>query len=186
MEIDIDTNEDNDTRNIFLTDDISQSSVDAAIQSIIEFNQEDDKGEAEKVKYKREVIKVYISSEGGCVYAGFGLTDIIRSSKTTVHTYCIGQAMSAGLMIFCAGHKRIMYKYSTLMFHSVANGAIGKLQTIVEITEETKRVQRQYDDIVVGCSKVTRAKLAQVVKAKSDWFISSEEAVKLKLCDEVL
>ena len=186
IDSDIDNVLEKDTRNIYLTDDISQDTVDTAIQNIIEFNQDDDKDDAEKKNFKRKPIHVFISSYGGDVYAALGLGDIIRTSQTPVYTYCMGKAMSAGLLIYCTGHKRFLYKYSTLMFHSIATFSQGKLQTIIEDVEECKRLQKIYNDIVCSRSKLTHKVLNKVVKDKKDWFIGTEEAVKLKLCDEVL
>lgn len=62
---------------------------------------------------KRDPIKLYINSCGGTIYDMWALIDAIQNSKTPIHTYCMGYAMSAAFDIFLAGHKRYCYKHST-------------------------------------------------------------------------
>ena len=72
-------------RTLLLSDRISQGSVKGIMDSILEINTDD--------------------SDGGSVYDGLALIDVIKNSKTPVHTICVGSCMSMALWIWLSGIK---------------------------------------------------------------------------------
>lgn len=65
-------------RKIFINADIDQFTIEDAVKHIMQFNRED-KG---KTVDERTPIILYVTSNGGSVYDGFKLIDIIQNSKT--------------------------------------------------------------------------------------------------------
>lgn len=88
------------TRMIYLQDEINNETLSDVISAILLFNKADD---MEKAKL-RNPIHLYINTFGGSVADMWSLISVIEVSKTPVYTYCTGYAMSAGFMIFIAGH----------------------------------------------------------------------------------
>jgi ATP-dependent protease ClpP protease subunit len=66
------------------------------------------------------------------------------NSKTPVYTYAIGMAMSMGLEIFTAGHKRFVYKNTTLMYHELSSFNWDKLTGIKLDMLQLEVLQKKY------------------------------------------
>ena len=77
-------------RELLLSDSISQGSVKTIIENIFEINEDDREKEEIYKNWERKPIKLFINSYGGCVYDGLALIDVIKRSKTPVHTICVG------------------------------------------------------------------------------------------------
>jgi ATP-dependent protease ClpP protease subunit len=110
----------------------------------------------------------------------------IITSKTPVHGVCSGYAMSMGLAIYAACHKRIAYPYTNFMYHEVSGGAIGRNSEMERATTEGKRIQKMYDNIITSKTKIDQKKLDSVKKKSLDWFFDAEEALQLGLVDEII
>lgn len=106
-------------------------------------------------------------------------------SKTPVHTIVLGAAMSMGIFIFISGHKRIIGEHATLMYHDVSLHPVeDKLEGIKNDLEEGVRLSDMGTKLLLDNSLVTQDKVDDYRKRKADWYISAEEAIKLKIADE--
>jgi len=177
-------------RNLFLAQQVDQASINSISKSIIEIN--DDDAELMQVyamhglEYNPKPIKLYIDSYGGLVYQCLGLLGIIKASNVPVHTIVTGCAMSCGFLISISGHKRFGYDKSTYLYHQVSSIAYGTVKDMEEKVIETARLQSMIEEITLSNTKITSKKLEKVYKAKKDWFIDSDEALKLHVIDEVI
>lgn len=172
-------------KGIYITD-IDSESAESIIKAIIKINNKDNASEKEKNGFVREPINIYVNSYGGCAYSMLSIINAIENSKTPVHTHCIGVAYSAGLGVFLAGHKRIGYRYSSVMYHSVRGWASGDIKEIEEDLELKKKLQNKYDDIITRKTNITQETLADKVENKIDWFIFAEDFEKLKIADDII
>lgn len=177
-------------RDLFFTKQVDQSSIGELTQKIIEVNQDDE--HLKKIynvyglTYNPEPIQIYIDSYGGSVYQCFGLLSVMERSQTPIHTIVTGCAMSAGFMILISGHKRFAHKLSTPLYHQVSSGAIGTVKEMEEKLEESKRLQKQLEDIVKEKTDITKKRLREIFDTKKDWYMTSEEALELNVVDEIL
>jgi ATP-dependent Clp protease protease subunit len=89
-------------------------------------------------------------------------------------------------MIAICGHKRFCYPLSTPLYHQVSGGMWGTLKQMEEDIQETKRLQKKIEEIVLSKTKITKEKLEKVYKRKTDWYITAKEALKLGIVDEVI
>ena len=172
-------------RNLLISDEITSGSVKAIIDKIMDINYDDDIKEKEYKDWVREPIKLYIYTYGGVCYAGYALIDAIKVSKTPVHTIVLGAAMSMGIFIFVSGHKRIIGEHATLMYHDVSLHPIeDKLEGIKNDFEEGVRLSDMGTKLLLDNSLVTQDKVDDYRKRKAEWYISAEEAIRLKIADE--
>jgi len=177
-------------RNLFLSAQVNQQSMLDLTKHIIEINEDDNK--LKKIyklfnfKYKPQPIKIMIDSYGGSVYQCFGLLSIMSASKTPIHTYVTGCAMSCGFMIAITGHKRFAYEMATLLYHQVSSGTRGKLKEMEEVIIETKRLHKMIEEHTLKNTKITKARLKESYVAKEDWHIPVKEALKLGIIDEIV
>jgi ATP-dependent Clp protease, protease subunit len=173
-------------RILILNEDVSEYNTGNLIGKIIKINQKDYIKEKEIIGFKREPIKLYINTNGGTVYDGFGLVGVIENSKTPIHTIVLGKAMSFGLPILLAGHKRYAYKYSTIMFHEVIHSINDKLTGLTNIIEEDNRLQKLMEQMILEKTNITQEKMDSIKKQKKDWYISAEEALELGVVNEII
>lgn len=177
-------------RNLFLAKQVDQDSINSISKAIIEINEDDEYlakiYSAHDLNYNPKPIKLYVDSYGGYVYQCMGLLGIMRASKAPIHTIVTGCAMSCGFLISVSGHKRFGYPKATYMYHQVSSVAIGKVKDLEEDVIETKRLQTIIEEITLENTKITQKKLDRIYKTKKDWFMDSDEALKLKVIDEVI
>ncbi|MDH3346377.1 MAG: ATP-dependent Clp endopeptidase proteolytic subunit ClpP [Kiritimatiellaceae bacterium] len=131
-------------------------------------------------------ISIYINSPGGVVTAGMAIYDTMQFVKPSITTYCMGQAASMGAVLLAAGEKgkRFALPNSRIMIHQPLGGAQGQA-TDIEI--QTKEILRMKHDL----NKILAHHTGQPIKTieqdtDRDFFMSSSQAVKYGLIDEVI
>ena len=132
-------------------------------------------------------IEIVFNSPGGSVIAGMHLFDHIQALKLKGHkvtTVALGMAASMAGILLQAGTNRVMGKEAILMLHeisSVAMGKVGEIEDTVKLIEIwMERVAR----IFAERSKLTPTQIKNRMRRK-DWWLDSDEALKLGLVDEV-
>ena len=70
--------------------------------------------------------------------------------------------------------------------NSVGGGAFGKSKDMEEELVEMLRLQKQVEEITLEQTGITAKKLERIYKAKKDWYMNSNEAIKLKVIDEII
>lgn len=174
-------------RKLYLKDIVDEKSVMPLIEAINRINDDDKEKEEEYNGWVREPIKLYICTYGGVCYLGFALIDAIRASKTPVHTIVLGTAMSMGIFIFAAGHKRFIGEHATLMYHDISMnlGLNGDMTEGVKIElQEGLRIQQMGVQFLIETSLVDKDTIDDYIKRKANWYIPAEEAITLKIADE--
>jgi ATP-dependent Clp protease protease subunit len=171
-------------RKLYLKEDVDEKSVMPLIEAIHRINDDDAEKEKEYNGWEREPIKLYIYTYGGTCYAGFALIDVIRASKTPVHTIVLGTAMSMGIFIFNAGHKRLIGEHATLLYHDVSLHLKDEMTEGIKINlDEALRLQKMGSDFLMEYSLVEESVLKDYINRKADWYIPAEEAIRLKIAD---
>lgn len=117
-------------------------------------------------------LDLYINSNGGEIYDGLALYDVLRSlSGITVRTHALGKIMSMAFIIYLAGDQRYSYPNATFMNHSSADSLDGKLH---HLKTSLKEVQRQEDiclDILMErTSKKDRSFWRKSVEYKDQYY----------------
>ena len=174
---------DNEERIFYLSDSIDNISLGKACFNLLCLIKQDDANEEIKKNFKRKPITIFINSFGGSVYDMWSIIDIITNSKTPIYTYCTGYAMSAGFIIFLAGHKRFVTKHATLMCHQLSMWDNGKLTDMQQIMEEREENQRDIEEFIIKQTKISQEKLDEIRTKKIDWFIKSSEVKSLGIAE---
>ena len=131
-------------------------------------------------------INVYINSPGGSVTAGLAIYDTMQFIKPDVCTYCLGQAASMGAVLLAAGTKGKRYSlpYARIMIHQPWGGTQG---TASDISIQAKEILRMKEELIKILAKHSGQSIDKVTAdSDRDFFMSSEEALKYGLVDEVL
>lgn len=173
-------------RILFLNDIINDKSINNVIKSILEINQEDDEKEQTVKDFTRKPIKLYINTLGGHVYSGLALIDIMKSSKTEIHTIGIGKIMSMGLPILLSGHKRFGGENSTYLIHSIYSGTSGSIKQMKSDIEEAKRIEGICKKIILDNTSIPEKDVINVIDTLKDWYIPAEEALEYGIIHEII
>lgn len=171
-------------RVIYLNEDISAFTIANIVPLIHKINKDDEKAGIEAAQ--RKPIQLHITSYGGSAYDGWGIVSAIENSKTPIHTYCESYAMSMALPIYLAGHRRILGKYASLLYHELRGGANGTRQEVKRLDKEYDRLQKMYDDYIISKTTVTQEILDDHQERISDWYINADDAAKYNMFDELI
>ncbi len=147
---------------------------------IMRFNREDKDIPAEQ----RKPIKLLLYSYGGDGQACFSLLDVIALSKTPVYTINMGVAMSAGLLILLAGHKRFCLKTSTALAHSGSGGASGTFEQTEAQMKDYKRFVDTMRNYIIERTNID-TKTLNKYKSK-EWYMYAEEQIKYRVVDKII
>ena len=132
-------------------------------------------------------MEVIFASPGGSIIDGFELFDFIQHLRNDGHhitTGSLGYAASMAGILLQAGDTRWIGHQAWIMIHRAAFGAYGKTFEVEDEVKLVKRMEERILDIFTSRSNLTRNKIKRNWDRK-DWWISADEAVDLKLVDEV-
>lgn len=167
-------------RRIWLEEDISELQIDYE-KAIIKWNEEDKDIPVEE----RKPIIVYIYTRGGDLDFANSLIDIIRISKTPVYTVNMGICMSAGALIFIAGHKRYVMPKSQILIHQGSiNNVSGTTNQVFETIDNIKETEKQIKEYILTYTNIDAKTYNK--NAKKEWFLTAEESIKYGVADEII
>ena len=170
-------------RKLMVYDDVDDASMFRCIYTLIRIR------EADKKLGTKEPIEILINSCGGTVYDGLSLISLIENMKDdgyTIITTNMGYAFSMGFLISIVGSVRKSFRYATYLHHDMSSMNYGKLAFMEEEINDMRILRKRVDDIVMKYTKLTQADLDEINNKKLDKRFTAEEALALKICDEVL
>ena len=137
-------------------------------------------------------IDFYISTNGGSADEMFAIYDVMRMIKdegvNTISTYGIGKVMSAGVLLLASGTKgkRYVGKHCRVMIHSVIGGHVGPMHQLESEFEEVKKIQDTYIKSLAEETEMTEKYLRNLLKKKTNVYLTAQEAVDLGIADEII
>lgn len=150
--------------------------------------QDDGKNISKEDRY----IIIELSSGGGSITDGNFLLGKIEKFKEEygykIITRVNGYAYSMAFMIFIMGTEREIYRYSDVMIHDAATGMNGymKADEINDLNEYFKRDWIKTKKLIIDKTKITDEQLEDMKARKLDWFMDSDEALKLGVATKII
>lgn len=129
-------------------------------------------------------IYIYIFSYGGDLDETFAFCDLLISSRIPIVTICFGVAMSAGFLIFLAGHKRYAFKHSQILIHSGSAGFQGTAEQIDSAQKAYKKQIEQMKSYILERTDIDE-KLFNKNK-KTDWYVDGDNLVTYGITDKFI
>ncbi|MFW6043200.1 MAG: ATP-dependent Clp endopeptidase proteolytic subunit ClpP [Marinilabiliaceae bacterium] len=131
-------------------------------------------------------ISIYINSPGGNVHSGLGIYDTMQFISSDIQTICTGMAASMGAVLLTAGTKgkRSALKHSRVMIHQPMGGAQGQAADIEITAREILKLKKELYQIISDHTGNTYKKVEK--DSDRDYWMTSEEALKYGMIDEVL
>lgn len=167
-------------RKLFLNVDIDQLAVANIAKHIMQYNKED----KDIAPESRQPILLYVISNGGEVDSGFELIDIIRNSKTPVHTINLGYQYSMGFLIGLAGHKRFAMPNAKFLMHDGSNFIYNSGAKAQDQMEFQKKVEDRVKQYILSRSRLTSEEYDS--KLRVEWYLFSNEAKEKGFVDYII
>ena len=133
---------------------------------------------------KRTPIKLYINSTGGDFNSMLTIMDIIKLSKTPVYTINTGIVHKEAFYIFISGHQRYAYPKSSFLYERDLKHLDENDKSLGNYIAFYERQLLEIKDIVLEKTKITENEYNKHLKGT--WWMTSEDAQKLRICNEVL
>ena len=146
---------------------------------ILQLNMDD----IDKPEEELKPIIIFIHSYGGDLDQANYLADLIIASRIPIYTVAMGSAMSAGFIIFLAGHKRFMFNHSQLLVHE---GSAAFQGTASEIEQAQKNYRKQLDEMKTYVLDRTSIDEKTFTKNRSkDWYLTKDEVIKYNIATPI-
>lgn len=129
-------------------------------------------------------IKLFIHSYGGDVLQALYFCSLIKSSRIPIYTIATGAAMSAGFLIFLAGHKRFAFNYAQLLIHGGYAEVDGTPSEIESYQKNYKRLQSSIKQYILDNTSINE-RLFNRNKNK-DWYLITDELIEYNIIDKVI
>ncbi len=173
--------EDLEGRRLYLNSEVDEQCIGDLAYHILRFNRMDKGLPVEE----RKPIILYINSPGGSVSDGFGLIDVIITSKTPVYTVNQGMCMSMGFLIAIAGHKRFAMPHSEYLMHEGYTGVIDNMSKAKDrIDFEAGELEVAIRKFVLEHTKITEELYEK--KYRCEFYFLPEMAKELGVADAIV
>ena len=168
-------------RRLFINDEIDSCIIDSIVYHILRYNKED-KGLAIK---DRKPIYLFLNSNGGSVVDGYGVIDVMTTSKTPIYTINQASCFSMGFLIFLAGQKRYAMPRSEFLMHDGSTfswDSTAKAKDRMEFEAvQLEQVTKQY---ILSRTKIDEKLYDE--KYRVEWYMLPEEAKRLGICTDII
>lgn len=136
----------------------------------------------EEINVPKEELKpiyLWVYSYGGDLDQCNGLLDIIAASRIPIITISMGVCMSAGFMLFLAGHRRYAFSHANMMVHEGSAAFSGTAEQIEEAQKNYKKQINEMKEYILSRTEMDE-KTFNKNKSK-DWYLTVDELEKFKV-----
>ena len=167
-------------RKLYFNGEVNDMILDCFVKHIYQYNAEDKGIPVDE----RKPIRIYLTSPGGSVDAGFELIDAIEASKTPVHTINLGYEYSMGFLIGLAGHERYATKNAKFLMHdgsSFIYNSGGKAQDQMKFNQRVEERIKQY---VLDHSYLSEEEYDANLRV--EWYLFADEAKEKGFIEHII
>lgn len=138
-------------------------------------------------KNKKKELILMVCSEGGELQSAFALIDVMNSSAIPIKTVGLGQIASCGLLIFMNGARgrRILTPNTSILSHQFSWSNEGKAHELFAAVREFELIHERMVEHYRKCTGQDDAAIREYLLPAQDRWLSSDEALKLHICDTV-
>ena len=166
-------------RIILINDTISDLTIDKVVMPLLQM---DNDGTGKK-------ITIYINTNGGSVYDGLCLCNIIEDLKTETEIIVLGYAYSMGSIILMSGKnnpnvKRKCYPFSTALIHGGSAYVGGTASQVKDYFKFNEKFEKRIADFIVSHTNLTEDDYAAIERYEA--YMDSDEMLEKGLVDEII
>ena len=133
-------------------------------------------------------LTLILNTIGGSCYDGFALIDVMDASRHTIKTVGMGNIVSMGVLLLCAGEKgkRVMTRNTQVMAHQFYGVVGGKFHELISAYKSELYLEQQFLEHFLRHTKMNEKQIRDVMFGPSDRWLSPTECKKLGLVDHVV
>tara|TARA_R110002074_G_scaffold95720_4_gene208250 strand:+ start:2158 stop:2733 length:576 start_codon:yes stop_codon:yes gene_type:complete len=137
---------------------------------------------AELVGYE-PMIRVHIMSEGGDVYAGLNMMNVLERSRVKVVTIAQGACCSAATFVLLGGKERRMGRNAYLLIHQISTEMWGSFNDLKHELKSTDKLMKMLKDMYLSKTKIPEAKFKSLMK--KDIYLPPDKCLKYGIVSEI-
>ena len=151
-------------------------------ENTIEFVEKFKKLEIELLKKMAELvgyepmIRVHIMSEGGDVYAGLNMMNVLERSRVKVVTIAQGACCSAATFVLLGGSERRMGRNAYLLIHQISTEMWGSFNDLKHELKSTDKLMKMLKKMYLSKTKIPERKFKKLMK--KDIYLGPEKCLK--------
>ena len=166
-------------RKILINDIISENTIEKVVMPLLRM---DNDGSGKK-------ITIYINTNGGSVYDGLVLCDIIEQLKTETEVIVLGYAYSIGSIILMSGKNnpnvtRKCFPYSTALIHGGSAYISGSSSQVKDYFKFNEKFEKRIANFIVSHTNLTEDDYAAIERYEA--YMDSDEMLEKGLVDEII
>lgn len=127
-------------------------------------------------------IFIFVHSYGGDIEQANYFCDLLISSRIPIITVGMGVCMSAGFLIFLAGHKRVAFKHCQMLVHSGSAGFQGTAEQIEEAQRNYKKQLEEMKHYILSRTNIDEKTFNK--NRSKDWYLTSDELIQFNVIDK--
>ena len=154
-------------------------------ENTLEFVEAFKKLEVQLLKHKADLIgyepkiRVHIMSEGGDVYAGFALKNILEKSRVKVITIAQGACCSAATFMFLGGSERRIGANAYLLIHQISTEIWGEYRDLKHEMKNCDKLMKDLKKMYMEKTDIPDRKFKKLMK--KDLYLSASKCLKYKI-----
>lgn len=129
-------------------------------------------------------IKLHVTSFGGIIFSALSVVDTIIKSPVPIDSYTEGHVASAGTFLTIVCKKRYMKPRSFMLLHQLSAGAWGKMNEIIDETENLKQITEVIKEMYMEYTSMSRPTLDDLMD--HDLWLRPDECLRKGLIDEIV
>ena len=140
------------------------------------------KKKAELVGYEPQ-IRVHIMSEGGCIFAGMNMMNVLETSRVKVITIAQGSCCSAATFVFLGGSERRIGKNAYLLIHQLTTEFWGNFQDLRNEMKTSAKFMKMLKKMYMSKTEIPKKRFKRLMK--KDIYLSPDKCIKYKIAHVV-
>ena len=140
------------------------------------------KQKADLIGYEPE-IRVHIMSDGGDMFSGLALKNLIEKSRVKVITIAQGACCSAATFMFLGGSERRIGENAYLLIHQLSTEFWGKYQELKDEMKSCEKFIGALKKMYTSKTEIPERKFRKLMK--KDLYLSASKCLKYKIAHAI-
>lgn len=138
------------------------------------------KRKAELIGYQPE-IRINIMSDGGDIFSGINMMNILENSRVKVITIAQGSCCSAATFILLGGSERRIGKNAYILIHQISTEIWGKYREIRHELKSTSQFMKMLKKMYLSKTKIPAKVFRRLMR--KDIYLSPKRCKKYNIVD---
>jgi len=130
---------------------------------------------AELVGYE-PMIRVHIMSEGGDIFSGLNMMNVLEKSRVKVVTIAQGACCSAATFLLLGGSERRMGRNAYLLIHQISTEFWGNFQDLKTEMKSSEKFMKMLKKMYLSKTNIPEKKFKRLMK--KDVYLTPEKCIK--------